>query len=130
MSLEIRYVVPGRPVTWQRKRLDARRGKPQTFTAASQRSAMALHAVACMAEMVPGDRARCLADTKARWSVSVAGYWPDERVGDADRMLSLVMDALEGVVYRTDRQVRHVGELRIEVDSERPRTEVVVRRIG
>jgi Holliday junction resolvase RusA-like endonuclease len=48
--------------------------------------------------------------------------------GDADRLLGLPMDALEGLVYRSDRQVQRVSCER-RIDRENPRLEVVCRRI-
>jgi Holliday junction resolvase RusA-like endonuclease len=118
---EIRYTLHGRPATWQRTNVV--NGRPTTDK--RQRESKAAHRWAAVAALrKAGHRT---GQFKGDFEVEVIGYWPDGVVGDADRLTSLVMDALEGVVYRTDRQVkRQVGE--VHVDRDNPRTEVVVRR--
>jgi Holliday junction resolvase RusA-like endonuclease len=111
----IRYTVPGRPVSWQRANIV--NGRPTTDK--KQRQAKALHAMAARVARPP----RWDLDTTYR--VEVNAYYPDNRLGDTDRILSLPMDALEGVAYRKDRQVAFVVANRF-LDKKNPRTEVRV----
>lgn len=125
-ATELRYVVPGRPVTWERKRLDGRGRKVRTFTSDEQERAMAAHQWHAVAALGP---------RRAEWAltgafeIGVMGYWPDAVVGDVDRLLSLAMDALQGIAYRTDRQVRLLGRTGIVADGSPERVEVVLRRL-
>lgn len=110
------FTVPGRPVTWQRS--GVHEGK--RLTQVEQRKAKKTIAWAAVA-----------ARPKGRWpmdlvyAIEVIGYWPDQRFGDVDRLVSLVMDALQGVAYKEDRQVR-VQASSMLLDPENPRTEVLV----
>lgn len=100
------FQVPGRPVTWQRGvrglRYDSRGDKAREY-----RQRVGLFATQALA------RARRAGlvwpDTKSNaphFRVDVAGWWPDRVEGDEDRLVSLVRDALEGVAYKSDRQVK------------------------
>lgn len=110
------FTVPGRPVTWQRS--GVHEGK--RLTQKEQKVAKAAIAWAATA-----------ARPKGRWpmdvvyAIEVIGYWPDRRFGDVDRLVSLVMDALQGIVYKEDRQVR-VQTSSMRYDRSNPRTEVLV----
>ena len=115
-AIELRFVLEGRPVSWARKNVLA---GGRVVTSREQRAAK--------------ERARCAAlaarprgwDRDGEYAVSVAAYYPDRRMGDADRIPGILLDAMEGVAYETDRQV---GDLRVRrfVDRERPRVEVCV----
>jgi Holliday junction resolvase RusA-like endonuclease len=119
---EIRYTVPGRPVTWQRTNIV--QGRPTTDKA--QRIAKKAHAMYALAAM---GRDRATWSQDGAFEVEVVGYWPDAIVGDADRLVGLAMDALQGLAYTTDRQVRDQSG-RVRIDRENPRVEVVVRRLA
>lgn len=68
-------------------------------------------------------------DALGEYAVDVIAYYDNRVHGDADRVLTLVLDALQGIAYASDRQVKRASvEVRIDKDS--PRTEVVCRRIG
>ena len=114
--MEWSFTIPGRPVTWQRpgvfegKRLTQKEQKPA-------KEHIAWHALA--------KRPRGRWPMGAVYAIEVIGYWPDRRFGDADRLMSLVMDALEGVAYKADRQVRAQASAML-VDRENPRTEVTL----
>lgn len=54
-----------------------------------------------------------------------AVFFADRR-RDLDGALKVLLDALEGVAYRNDRQVSAIT-VRREIDSDRPRVELVVR---
>jgi len=104
-----------RPVTWQRTNHYA--GKRLTDKAQrAEKGRIASIARRAVPRGWPLD---------AAYVVEVIGYWPDRVFGDTDRLVSLPMDALEGVAYRTDRQVVAVAGGR-DVDPENPRTEVTV----
>lgn len=127
MSEVLRYVLPGRPVSWERKRIDTRPGrKPRVFTSDKQRAVKRAHGIAAIAAL----RAANLTgwpDADDRYEIEVYAYYPDLRHGDVDRAPGLPLDALEGVVYVKDRQVKRLV-VEILDDAENPRTEVVVKR--
>lgn len=113
--MELRFEIPGRPVTWQRtNRVGARQVKSR-----EQRAAIRLYRATAQRALPPGW------PTDAEYAVEVVGYWPDRRYGDTDRLVSHVLDALERAAYVADRQVSCVAGVR-RLDRERPRVEVTV----
>lgn len=124
--MTLTYTVPGRPTTWARKRLDTRKRKPLTFTSDAQKLAMVAHQLYALV---------ALGLHRASWSldgafaIGVVGYWPDAAVGDVDRLVSLAMDALEGIAYRKDRQVRELLRCAVISDGSPERVEVTVVRL-
>ena len=121
------YCVPGKPVSWARKRLDTRRkGRSLTFTSDAQLSAMRAHQLAALAAF--GGKRSSWPLTGA-FEVYVTGYYASAVVGDCDRLGSLALDALEGLTYETDRQVR-VMRSAIVADGSPERVEVLVRRMA
>lgn len=117
------YTVPGRPASWQRSTPLAH-GKvvsAKAYRAAKQRVAM----LALQARQ----RARLAVDAEGEWAVDVVAWYPDRRHGDADRVCSLVMDAMEGVIYASDRQVKDQRSRVMTEPSGEPRTEVRVWRL-
>lgn len=113
--MQFAFIVEGRPVTWQR----TREYQGRRITDAKQREAkkrLGFLALRARPTGWPLD---------ALYSIDVLGVWPDRKLGDADRLTSLVMDALEGVAYVKDRQVRRQSG-RMEVDKSHPRTEITV----
>ena len=68
-------------------------------------------------------------DADHEWSVTVEAYYPTRVMGDIDRVTTLVLDALEGLVYVSDRQVASIRGERF-VDRDNPRTVVRVARMG
>ena len=119
---ELRYTLPGRPVTWQRTNAVGGR----YVTDKGQRQAKRAHALAAYAAL--GTRRASWALTGA-FAVEVTGYWPDATVGDCDRLVSLPLDALEGITYASDRQVREVRG-RVVADGSPPRVEVRLVRLA
>lgn len=116
----IAFTVPGRPVSWARSATV----KGRTLTPKAQREAKARI------------RAHALATGIRRWywpmegafSVEVTSYYRSAVVGDSDRSVGLVLDALEGVAYHLDRQVRtQTGS--IIADGSPERVVVTVRRL-
>ena len=121
MMDELRYVVPGRPASWARAAVvNGRHLAPK-----SNRLAKGAHRFAALAA---GARVQTC-DAEGLYELHVAAYYPDGRHGDVDRLLGLPMDALEGLVYRADRQVVRVSCER-HTDRAAPRVEVVCRRLG
>lgn len=109
------YTVPGRPATWQRT--VAHKGRRLTEKAQREiKRAIGMRALAQRPSGWPLD---------AEYAIAVSGFWPDLRFGDVDRLTSLHMDALEGVLWKTDRQVRSQSGVRF-VDKGNPRACVVV----
>jgi len=113
--------VIGRPVSWARTNIV--NGRP--ITDARQRSAKGLHKLAAMQA---GARPQAC-DSEGSYELHVVAYYDNRVQGDSDRLLGLPMDALEGLVYRSDRQVTRVSCER-RIDRENPRLEVLVRRIA
>jgi Holliday junction resolvase RusA-like endonuclease len=120
MSNELRYAVAGRPVSWQRSAVVNGR----TLTPHANRIAKDAHRYAAIAA---GARVQTC-DAQGAYELHVTAHYPDNRHGDSDRLLGLPMDALEGLVYKSDRQVVKVSCER-RTDRLNPRVEVVVRRI-
>jgi hypothetical protein len=135
---EIAYTVPGKPASWARKRVATRtRGgkslrKPRFFTDDKQAAASARHAAAFVealgyrAGRVPPDVSW---PTAGAFSVEVRGYYASAVVADADRLASLALDALQGVAYATDRQVRRVVA-EVHADGSAERVEVRIVRLA
>lgn len=113
------YCVTGRPATWQRTTsYQGRRITPK-----GQREAKRLIAWHALAARPPGW------PLDESYELSVIGWWPDRRVGDVDRLVNLHLDALEGVMWKTDRQVRELSRCAVLLDRDRPRVEVEIRVI-
>lgn len=120
MKREIHYVVEGRPISWRRPNIVA--GRPRTDV--EQRHAKREHQWAAIkAGAVNTD-----VDSEGHYAIDVLAYYPDERMGDADRILGLPLDAMEGLIYKNDRQVAEVT-CRRRIDACRPRVEVTVKRL-
>lgn len=100
------FQLGGRPATWQRGvrglRYDSRGDVAREY-----RKKVGLVALqALQRAKLAGLDWPPLTDKAAIFSVDVVGWWPDRNQGDEDRLVSLVRDALEGVAYKSDRQVK------------------------
>lgn len=115
---ELRYVVEGRPVSWQRLTMQ---GGRHVMTAA-QRSVKASHALCARAAL-----GRAQWPLEGVFEVEMVVRYPNAVQGDVDRLAGLPLDALEGVAYKADRQVKRLV-VDVGIDRERPRTEVTIRR--
>lgn len=115
----LRYVLEGKPVPWQR----ASKAGKRHFTAPKMREAQDAH------------RWKALQVRPFSWSqegvfeIEVVAYRTALSRGDSDNYGKLVKDALQGIAYRNDHQVKR-DLFTKETDRERPRTEVTVRRIA
>lgn len=98
-----------RTVAYQGKRLTEKEYK-------RAKEHVGMRALAALPKDWPTDKA---------YALEVLGFWPDRRFGDSDRLVSLVMDALEGIAYKYDRQVR-VQTSSVLLDRSEPRTEVLL----
>ena len=124
MSEVLRYVLPGRPVSWERKRIAVIAGRPRVFTSREQEAAKRAHHYAALSAYGCG---RC--DDAHEYEVEITAHYKGKRVGDADRIPGLALDALQGVVYKVDQQISDLIVRRRRY-SKPERTEVVVRRVG
>lgn len=114
------YVVPGRPVTWARSAVVAGR----TLTPAAQRKAKAAHRAHALATGIT----RRYWPLEGAFAVTVRSYYATAVVGDVDRAAGIALDALEGVAYHADRQVRSLVS-EVVADGSPERVEVTVRRL-
>lgn len=122
--MELRYVLEGRPLSWKRVRGTGRTATNDRAMVAAKRS----HAWTALAAMTLAQRARW--DVGAEYELEVVIYLESRSgIGDVDNYAKLVQDALQGTVYRNDRQVVRL-EVRRRIDPARPRTEVVVRTVS
>ena len=114
------FTVPGAPVSWARSAVvKGRTLKPAASKAAIKR--IQLFALAT------GIR-RWYWPLEGAFRVAVRSYYPSAVVGDSDRSVGLILDALEGIAYHADRQVRsQCGH--IIADGSPPRVEVTVERL-
>lgn len=120
----LRYQLPGRPVSWQRS-VPTGPGGRVLKTPAKARAGKAAHQLAANAAM----RGRRSHSLEGLFAVEIT-CWYDTRVyGDIDRLAGLVLDALEGIVYKSDRQVCMLYVKRPPTPAA-PSTHVIVRRVS
>ena len=117
----IQYTVPGRPVTWARSAYVAGR----VTTPKAQRAAKKSHQIHAIAA---GFR-RHGWSLDGAFSVEVRSYYASAVTGDVDRAAGIALDALEGIAYRVDRQVRTLVSSVI-ADGSPERVVVVVTRFA
>jgi len=122
--MELRYTLAGRPLSWQRDNVVRGRYIKDERT----RKGIAAHASAAHAELLRSTTRAPGSDACGAYAVEVVAYYDNRVHGDADRVLTLVLDALQGIAYATDRQVKRAS-VEVGIDKLNPRTEVVVRRI-
>lgn len=117
------FTVPGRPASWRRSAVvDGRTLTPKSSRDA-KRKVQLIAQVAARSVRLPAP------SSETRWGVTVRAFYPDGRQGDIDRVVGIMLDALEGIAYVTDRQVKRLV-VEIDADRERPRVDVEVRRVG
>lgn len=117
---ELRYSLPGRPKSWQRD--DIVNGK--RVTGHQNRAVKDAHRYAALSA---GARVQAC-DSEGSYELHMVAHYPNRVQGDCDRLLGLPLDALQGLVYRDDRQVVRVSCER-RIDRENPRVEIVVRKL-
>lgn len=116
---DLEYTLFGRPKSWQRDNWVRGRMIQDKRT----REGKAAHAEAARLA-APG----APPDASGTFSVHVSAYYDNAVHGDADRVLTLVLDALQGIAYVSDRQVKRAS-VAVSIDRLDPRTEVTVHRI-
>ena len=105
--------IPGSPVSKER----ARQGRNGRFyTPSKTRNAEAV-VVAYVRQCNPGLQV----DEVSLFRVNVVFHTATRRRRDIDNMLKLLLDALNGVVWHDDSQVRDVS-MKLEQNSDNPRT--------
>lgn len=115
-----KFDVPGEPVPKGRPRFDAKRMRtytPEKTVAAEQRLLQYLK--------VTYPRVN---PSLAYVGLELRFYLGGTGRGDLDNYIKLVSDAMNGVVYRDDKQVRRI-EADVIDNSDRPRTEISVYRL-
>lgn len=113
------YTVPI-VASWQRLRVSGRRH----YVATEVRAAMDVHAAAALAVRPAGW------SLDSRCAIAVAYTPASRRAHDTDRVLSLVLDALTGVLWRDDSD-RYVAQASCAIGDGAPGTTTVyVDRVG
>lgn len=137
----IQYTVEG-VYSWKRDKVTARGGHARTYRPEGDAEAKQAHASACIdsiASLAGGsmsyyDIAKLPLDTRDQYTVHVIYSPADERAHDTDRVLTLVLDALTGVVWHDDSD-KHVRRSSCEVvrgDALFPpgTTTVIIKRVA
>jgi Holliday junction resolvase RusA-like endonuclease len=117
------FTVPGRPQSWKRLAVvNGRTLTPKGSREAKRKVQLIAQVAARTARLAPPS-------SETRWAVEVRAYYPDGRQGDVDRAVGIVLDALEGIAYVTDRQVKRLV-VEIGTDRDAPRVDVEARRMA
>lgn len=123
--MRLSFTVPGPPVPLARARRD-----PRTrfwFTPHKSRvykSVVAWHGVAAVRHAMHQSGSTWPLD--AEYGMSLWAYAKDHRKRDWSNILKGVEDALIGVLWNDDSQIRDYGQSGLRVDGEAPRAEVRV----
>jgi len=117
-AIAIYITVPGKPVGKERPRM----GKHGVYTPTKTKKFERLVYVSAL-ERRPWGWSR-----EGRFDIEVSCYFPDLHRRDVDNVLKSVMDGMKGVIYDDDAQVS-VAKVKGMLDRERPRTEIIVRRL-
>ena len=109
----LRFVVPGEPRPKQRPR----HGNGFTYTP--------LDTVQAERKIKAHARQAKVRPLSGPVALEVRFFRATKRRCDLDNLTKLVQDALNGIAYRDDSQIKHLLAT-VDVDAERPRTEVTV----
>ena len=121
MTLDVRFVVPGPVVPWQR----AASVGTRRYTSAKQRSYQRTVRLIAQASRPRGP---WLPSKATRYRVDIDAYLPDERRRDLDNVAKTILDALNGVLYLDDSQVVTLL-VATHIDRAEPRVVVAVREV-
>lgn len=121
MTLDVRFVVPGPVVPWQR----AASVGTRRYTSAKQRGYQRTVRLVAMASRPRGP---WLPSKASRYRVDIDAYLPDERRRDLDNIAKTILDALNGVLYLDDSQVVTLL-VATHIDRAEPRVVVAVREV-
>ncbi len=122
----LNFTVAGRPIAWKRAQRNGRRTYKHPKNRDYQ-NRIRWCALLAMSEL--GHTRRSWKPYTGKVNVAVRIHPPDRRIGDEDRYLQQVGDALQGLVIVNDRQI-HWLEPVLSVDRERPRLEVTVTAVA
>lgn len=100
------YTVSGKPMPKQRPRL-SQYGKAYT-PKATREYERKVAIIAKDAVLSAGEW-----DTNLEYSVAITASFADRRHGDIDNILKAVLDAMNGIVYNDDKQVRAMSISRL-----------------
>lgn len=114
------YTLPGQPTTWKRTALYQGR----RLTNGAQRKAQRAHQLVALSAR-PRDWRR-----DGRFEVTVSFDVADQRRADADNLVKLVLDALNGVAWEDDSQIDALHVSRALCGDAGPRTVVRVVRVS
>lgn len=121
--MELSFGIPGPPVTWKRVNIvNGRAMKARGQKAWSDR----VRAAAWLALVSRQDWPRRLEDA-TRFDVTINVTEVDGRRGDLDNYAKGIMDPLNGLLWKDDRQIDRVEVKRWPPDKERPGVSVMVR---
>lgn len=121
IAQQIKIVIPGKPVSW--KRLATRGGRH--FVGAEERQAMRTIAL-----LLLGAGAPAAPDEAHAWAVGATFMFTDYRNHDVDRLLSLILDAAQGILYANDSQIFRLDPTEKLLGCHIERSIVVFRCLG
>ena len=121
MTLDVRFVVPGPVVPWQR----AASVGTRRFTPTEQR---AYQRTVRLIAQASRPRGPWLLSKASRYRVDIDAYLPDARRRDIDNIAKTILDALNGVLYLDDSQVTTLF-VDTHIDRAEPRVVVAVREV-
>lgn len=129
----LRFIVPGDPQPKQRARRGRTRdGSEHWYTpdaTSNYRDLVRMHALAALQrKAVRGDRWPDVRSLTPRFAGSLCIFVATD-TGDGDNFEKSLYDALQGVLFRNDKQVR-AGRWSIAIDRANPRIEVEIQVIG
>ena len=123
---ELRFTVPGEPVPAQMRTLlpggGVARGGKQTDRVRQFRDHVRLRA------MMAINASGWLADVDQTFALEARFFLGNRRTFDVDNGLKALADGLKATVFPDDRQVFEMHAWKVQ-DAERPRVEIVVRRL-
>lgn len=122
---EMRFTIPGEPVSKARARFTGRGSKVRTYTPAKTLAGEA--AVARAFRMAGG---RFEPDAEATFGVRVTFHNGTRQRRDVDNMLKLILDGLNGVAWVDDTQVMEIAGQKTFGPKAEAHTEVTIYRTG
>ena len=113
----LRFTVEGRPVGKERARVGKRGGHTPAKTRAYEQK-VGWAAIAAGAQR---------AGLQAPFSIELKIWYADRRQPDTDNVMKACKDALEGVIWKNDREVTKDSSENMGIDRGNPRVEILVK---
>ena len=113
--------MPGAPKSKERPRRDPRTNHTYTPQATLDAEEMVRWCYRASTKVLHATLAQTKIDFD--FALEVDAYLPDGRTKDWDNIGKLISDALNGIAYKDDKQVKD-GHVRLFVDKNNPRTDV------